>query len=148
MCDWRQDCPACGGPLIHQHQRGRHESSSAYGQHIHDDYPVEFDAIDLDLVIRKSTTKIVRLIEHKPDNRALSAAQERVLPLLAKGVDHLIVSGLVDRESGVFVVASAPPFREAFVRRIQPRRWLSETAPWSEWLEGDRLRAFETGLPL
>lgn len=148
MCDWASTCPVCGDRLIHQANRGRHESSSAYGQHIHDVYPVEFDAIDLDIVIRKSSTRIVRAIEHKPQPRPLSPAQQRVLPLIATGFDHAIVEGRLAPESGVFLVASSPPFDGALVQRVVARRWLGETAPWSAWLSGDLLRAFETGLSL
>ena len=149
MCEHPNVCSVCGDRLIHQSQRGRHESSSAYGQHIHESYPIVFDAIDFDMAISKNMTRILRLVEHKASERpVLSPAQERILPILDKGISHAVIEGKLSPESGVFVVASTAPWEEALVRRVSARRWLGEAEPWYEHLVGDRVRAFETGLPI
>jgi len=55
-----QRCPVCEDRMIHQSNRGKDESSSAYGQHIHDDYRPMFFWADIDGIIFKRATQIMR----------------------------------------------------------------------------------------
>ena len=76
-----QTCPDCGDKLIHQHQRKGNESSSGLGQHIHETYPKDFDWMDIDGVIFKSSRRLLRIVEHKEPGKSLSGSQRRVLPI-------------------------------------------------------------------
>jgi len=114
------NCPECGDRLIHQASRGRDESSSALGQHIHDEYPNVFDWMDIDGVIYKRSKRLLRLIEHKDPGRPLSSSQSRVLPILAMGLKSLIDDGHLHERSGVYVTWSSAPFGTASVAQVMP----------------------------
>lgn len=116
-------CPDCGDALIHQFDRGPHESSSAFGQYIHDRGEVdrvwrEMFWMDIDGAIYKKRTTVLRIIEHKPHLGALSAGQREVLPHLAKALQLLAATGLVHSQSGVFVLYSDHPHDSALVHQV------------------------------
>ena len=108
-------CPDCGDELIHQSKRRGGESSSALGQHVFDTLGKDFYFCDIDGVVYKVAHQLMRIIEHKPVGKELKGSQLHILPLLAEGVSHLISSGSLHERSGVFVVNSDPPFRNAVV---------------------------------
>ncbi len=139
-CEHCMTCPACGDKLIHQSNRGSTESSSEYGQHIFDSYQKNFFWMDVDGIIYKRNTGIMRIIEHKTDLGAtLRPSQKTVLPMLAKAIDFLIVNNIISAGSGVFFVRSAPPWKHAVVRKIG-------STTGDVLLDGERLKSFETGL--
>lgn len=147
----RTDCPYCGGALIHQDKRGNGESSSAYGQHIHDDHENSFFWADVDGVIYKFATRIMRIIEHKPVDGSLSKSQRTILPLLAAALDVLVAEDVLDPDSGVFLVQSDPPYDTARVRRYRrdaDGTWIPGTSTDAVELTGEDLRHFETGMPV
>lgn len=119
-----RDCPECGDQLIHQMNRGPHESSSAFGQYMHD--RGEKDQrwrqmywMDVDGAIYKKSTQVLRFVEHKPPSGVLSAGQREVLPLLAKAVQLLVGTGLIHRQSGVFVLRSEHPHETICVEQVK-----------------------------
>lgn len=146
------NCPDCGARLIHQVSRGQNESSSAYGQHIHDDHPVDFHWADIDGVVYKLDTGIMRIIEHKPVGGALRDSQRAILPLLAGCIDILVDQDVLHPDSGVFVVNSDPPFDTALVRRYRRSPDDGKYRPGSirdaVRLNGIDLADFETGKPI
>lgn len=141
-------CATCGDRLIHQGNRRSHESSSAYGQHIHDDHPKTFHWADIDGVIYKLDTGILRVVEHKPVGGFIRDSQRAILPLLAGCVDILVDQGVLHPESGVFIVNSDPPFEAALVRRYRRDaggNWVPGRSADGVKLDGEQLRAFESG---
>lgn len=111
-------CPDCNDRLIHQTMRGPHESSSGYGQHIHEHPDKEFYFIDLDGVTLKVRDGLIRIVENKRSDEHLSNSQRSIMPLLADGVKSLVESGRVNNQSGVFLVRSDPPYESADVRQF------------------------------
>lgn len=97
-------CPTCGDLLIHQTNRRSNESSSGYGQYVQDRYPRNFNFMDVDGIVHKRATGILRLIEHKQLGRPLKRSQREVLPLLARMVDDYVTRGVLPTQSGVFLV--------------------------------------------
>lgn len=141
-------CPSCGDKLIHQHNRSINESSSSYGQHIHNDHGNEFYWADVDGIIYKLATGILRMVEHKPIGGTLRPSQIRILPLMAAALDVLVAEDVLHPDSGVFVVNSDPPHTHALVRRYRrddDGNWIPGRSDDAVKLEGDRLRDFETG---
>jgi len=143
MCG-RYKCPECQDRLIHQSKRGSDESSSAFGQWIHDDLTREMFTPDIDTVVYKARTRILRVIEHKPRGMPLRRSQETVLPLLAKAIQLLAATRLVHPESGVFMVQADPPFESARVRQIdgwtrnsQPQSYEITGTKWISFMEGE-----------
>lgn len=124
MCATR-NCPDCGDRLIHQKARTHSESSSALGQHIHDEFPKVFDWMDIDGVIYKRSTGLLRVIEHKDPGRRLSSSQSRVLPILALGIQSQIDSGLLHERSGVYVTWAMSPFGTASAAQVLPNQNLA-----------------------
>jgi len=144
-------CPTCGERLIHQFGRGINESSSAYGQHIHDDYPQDFYWADIDGVIFKVDTGVLRIIEHKPAGVGLRQSQRTILPMLAAAVEFLVRDEGLHSDSGVFVVNSDHPFDTAAVRRYRRDdrgKWVPGGDREAVQLNGSDLRNFETGHPV
>lgn len=147
----KRDCPDCGDALIHLNNRGPHESSSAFGQFMHDNGERErawreMYWMDVDGIIFKSRTSMLRIIEHKPHIGSLSAGQKVVLPLLAKMVQMLASTGLVHAQSGVFVLNSDPPHDEILVTQV--KGWPSIAIPRPINLSGSNLEDFLCGEPV
>lgn len=147
-CD---ECPACGDRLIHQRYRRSDESSSAFGQWIHDTFPNTFYHADVDSAIFKRATAILRVLEVKKHGQPLKPSQTAVLPILASGVAVHIAAGELDPVSGVFKVETDEPFdsggRVAQVRPVLDRgERLSGpyVGPFSD-LEGIEWVRFVTG---
>lgn len=120
-----QCCLDCGHKLIHQVARTSHESSSALGQHIHDNYPKVFDWMDIDGVIYKKSQRLMRIIEHKEPGRPLSNSQQRILPILALGLQSAVNEGLLHERSGVYVTWTQQPFGTASVAQVLPNTRLA-----------------------
>ena len=139
-------CPDCGDRTIHLTNRGIHESSSAFGQHLHDDCPATFDVGDLDAIIYKRRDRLLRIVERKKLGQGLSLSQQHIFPLLALAVDWLVRQKYLHPESGVFKVESVSPFNTGIVHRILPSLVLKYEA--AQHLSGPSFYAFKTGLPL
>lgn len=137
-------CPDCGDALIHQSNRGPNESSSAFGQFVHDNVGIEMFWLDVDGVSFKNKTLMLRMVEHKPRGGSLSKSQQTVLPLLAKSVQLLAATGLVHDQSGVFVIYSDHPHDSALVeqvrgwrsREVWPKREMSGRM-WHDFIKGE-----------
>ena len=118
LCPYPPSYCRCGDQLIHNSARGPHESSSAFGQHIHDHYPTTFYCSDIDAAILKQSTHILRVIEHKEPGREIKPSQSAILSLLAIGIDVLTNVHYLNPQSGAFAVWSSPPFATGTVGRI------------------------------
>lgn len=139
-----QTCPGCGDNLIHQSNRGKHESSSAFGQHVHNHVPDDLYYADIDGAVFKVDTRVLRIIEHKPSHGELSSGQKAILPLLGLGIRSLAANELVHPQSGVYVVHSEPPFGTASVQRYRHWRGYGDEPPvemtgerWVRFLAGE-----------
>src|SRR5262245_14952791 len=115
-------CPDCGDTLIHQSNRQDDESSSEFGQYMHDRGEQdrrwrEHYWLDIDGVIYKKRSRVLRIIEHKNRGGGIRPSQETVLPLLAKALQLLIATKLIHEQSGVFVAYSNHPHHSALVKR-------------------------------
>lgn len=131
-------CPECNDRLIHQTNRGPNESSSAFGQFIHDAFPNSFWWIDVDGMIYKKATRILRVIEHKPVGGQLRPSQQFLLPMIATCIRILIALRLVHEQSGVFLVRSDPPFRSGHVQQIDgPLNAHLDDELWHIFLTGE-----------
>lgn len=86
-CDCPNRCTSCGDRLIHQYNRGLRESSSSLGQFIHDNYPHDFWAGDIDQYQMRRTDKTIRLLELKRPGGGLRPGQRVLMPMLAAGID-------------------------------------------------------------
>lgn len=136
-CDGVLSCPRCSERVVHLRRRG-HESTTEYGQHIHDDLPNHFFWSDLDMVVYRKSSRVLRVIEHKLPGGRLSPSQEAILPLLQLGVESLIERDLVATGSGAYIIESDPPFTSALVTRRKDGL--------AKRLSGPDLVAFESGL--
>lgn len=133
-------CPDCGIPTIHQDKRGRDESSSAWGQHIHNDYPRNFNLVDIDGVIHKRKTKVFRIIEVKKYDQSLHDSQIVIFKILSECVDTAIKSGTLHPCSGIFKLEIEEPWNMGYISRITPAGVGSRIE-----VEGEDLRKIETG---
>lgn len=140
-------CGACGDRLIHQSSKTSEESSSALGQHIHDNYPTTFFYADIDGAIYKKSTGILRIIEHKHHGQTIRRSQRALLPLLSVAVQGLADANLVHPESGVFAMWASSPFDVAAVHRVRPGAALKswDSSDGASMLPASLLRSFLTG---
>jgi len=141
-CSFSTSCPECGDRLIHQGNRGWRESSSAYGQHMHDDRSHNHYFMDLDGVIYKRETRILRIIECKKPGQSLKKSEETVFNFLCHIMKYAMSGNKswLHPESGVYVVHASEPFDVANVTNYMTGESLE--------LRGDLLRRFEEGLPI
>lgn len=137
-------CPDCKERLVHQDSKGPDESTSGYGQYIHDNYGNTFYWMDGDGILFKKRNRMLRFIEHKEFRQQLRPSQETILPILATLIQMLVMVRVIHEQSGVFVVYSDPPYVDAItVRQIQPQWTLEFDAPIT--LDGVEKMHFETG---
>lgn len=137
------NCSECGDVLIHQSNRGPHESSSAFGQYVHDRLGNEMYWLDVDGVIYKKKTQILRIIEHKPHLGRPSDSQKYVLPLIAKAVQLLSATGLIHKQSGVFYVFSDHPHEVVLVEQV--KGWSLRSVMAARQMSGTEWRSFLLG---
>lgn len=142
-----QSCESCGDRLIHQTSKSAHESSSALGQYVHDNYAKDFYYADIDAAVYKRATGVLRIIEHKHVGQSIRPSQKSILPLLSISVQGLVEAGLVHPESGVFTMWASDPFDVAAVQRVSPG---ATAADWASTdgaaiLTESLLTAFLTG---
>lgn len=129
VCPHQQECVICGDRLIHQWNRGNHESSSAFGQFVHDRVTRRTTFGDVDMELFEDHVyqlhfgagpQRLRLLEHKPqgNNGGLRQGQRWLLEC----VRYLIGLGLAERclaaDSGVYVIEGDPPFETVTVHRL------------------------------
>lgn len=77
-------------------------SSSAFGQYVHERLPVDFDAMDIDLVVRAESTGILRVLEQKEKGQRLKPSQWRCLRRIAALIELGEKSGVLTAGSGVY----------------------------------------------
>jgi hypothetical protein len=132
-----QDCYKCKKRFV----RDKNMSNSEFGQWIHDSFPNTFFGIDVYQVIYKQRTRILRILEQKLTHQQLKPSQECILLLLATAVDHLLKTGLVDEQSGVFVVFSDPPFKSASITQIGKNISLHlDGEEWERFIAGEKIK--------
>lgn len=146
-----EGCPDCGDTLIHQSNRQEHESSSEFGQYMHDRGERErrwreIYWLDVDGAVYKKRTGILRIIEHKNNGGVLRDSQRHVFPLLAKALQLLAATGLIDRQSGVFVVWSNHPHDTAVIE--QQAGWSRIRVMTPREMSGPDLEEFLLGEPI
>jgi hypothetical protein len=108
----RQWCSVCDEELIHRDHRKFYESSSALGQIVWREGPVNVTVCDLDLASRKGLSngfQLVRLVEQKQPDHTLRAPQARLLFLLDACLGHCAscpgaVDLQIDKRSGLLLV--------------------------------------------
>jgi len=123
--------------LIHQSKRQPNESSSAYGQHIKDDLPNSFYFADVDGVVFRLSTKILRVLEHKFPGRPMKESEYKILSIIANALDGIVPARTIHPDSGVFVVHAEPPWKTAMIREVRSME--------SFVLSGPELASFESG---
>lgn len=121
ICNVHLMCPGCGDTLIHQGNRGPNESSSAFGQWVHDHVGRDMWWSDFDGVGYARRTHILRVFEHKAVGHALSPGQRTILPLIAMGVQSVAAArpDLIAPGSGVYQVNADPPYEQSTAAQIQ-----------------------------
>jgi hypothetical protein len=101
-------CPECNAKIdlkyIRQSMRNKNISKSELGQWIHDKMPNDFYWLDIDGIVYKKATKILRIIEEKKPGQELKPSQLLVLKNLAIAIDYLVEQNIVSIGSGVFVL--------------------------------------------
>lgn len=117
-CPHQYSCPHCKDKLIHQNNRGPRESSSGLGQHVFDRIDHVMDLVDIDLVVFKRATRLLRIIEAKPPGGELGIAQRFVMPIIALAIRVLAGIGELHRDSGVYVLETGPPFETGVARSV------------------------------
>uniref|UniRef100_A0A6M3L5R3 Uncharacterized protein n=1 Tax=viral metagenome TaxID=1070528 RepID=A0A6M3L5R3_9ZZZZ len=90
------------------------------GQYIHDTFPHTFWFMDIDAIIYKKATKIMRIVERKKAEGELRFSQKFLLPILAVCISFLICFRYLNKQSGVFLVKTDKPFDIAIINRIKP----------------------------
>jgi hypothetical protein len=117
-------CRWCGDMLIHQHFRGAHESSSAWGQWLHRRITDKTSFVDVDMQVTShyladqihrlhfTTHDAQRLtiLEHKKPGDKLSEAQSNIVLVWRRLIALGIKDGHISRESGLFIVECEPPW--------------------------------------
>lgn len=88
-CPNKQRCSVCAQLLIHKGSRSYHESSSYFGQIIYNLLPHEFTWIDIDGALYRRSIRLLRIFEHKSPGQHRKGAQQELLELLAKIVEHI-----------------------------------------------------------
>lgn len=137
------ECQQCGQPITHNGERhGIRVAASKWSGYLNQTYPNEFWVTDIDAVIAKAETRIVRVTEHKEPGQALKASQKHVLPKIAFGIESLVMLGVLAPSSGVFVVYStSTDFEFGHVSRVRPNGTESQAV----LLSGDAWAAFCQG---
>lgn len=115
-CPNIQRCTECDRLLIHKGSRSRHESSSYFGQIVHNECPDNFTAVDIDLAIYRRSIRLLRFIEHKSPGQRLdrNSGQRELLELLADMIEHLKSCPQAQRQfrlhadSGSFLIEGDP----------------------------------------
>ena len=134
----------CGDRLIHQHNRGAHESSSLLGDYIHRCFPQTFYYMDADMVFYKSRDRRLLFAEHKFPGQILKPSQQCLLPLMGRLIQLGVDNGLLVEGESLQIVG-APPWDNCSITsypdrahrdssiadllREQPNRLFVPTAP-------------------
>jgi hypothetical protein len=84
--------------------KGQDESASRVGQFCHDFLPRTFDCVDIDCVIFKRATGMIRILEEKLPGEEVSKAQIHVLPKLAGLIELAVRGKKLPEGSGVFLL--------------------------------------------
>jgi len=115
-------------------------SHSKFGQWIHDSFPKKFYFIDVDGIIYKRKTKILRILEWKKPFQKLKPSQKYILPLLAQGIEYLIRMKFISEQSGVFIIFTDSPFEEAEIVQIAGKyRGRLTGEQWKSFVSGKSL---------
>ena len=144
-CNHDHMCELCGDRMIHQENRGWHESSSAFGQFVHGEFPTKVWFGDIDgYVLRRKDCEgpgCLRLLEVKKPGGRPSTGQDNLLPVLASAVAYAAPrAGYPD--NGVFCLEWKQGEHRAIVTRYLP-----DGATKKFTVEGEQFRRLVTGLP-
>jgi hypothetical protein len=113
-CPNVQRCKVCDKLLIHKGSRQRHESSSYFGQIIHNLLPAKFSFVDIDAALYRRSVRLLRFFEHKSPGQHHKYAQLELLQLLARTIEHIKRCPEARKEfglhpqSGVYLVEGDP----------------------------------------
>lgn len=159
MCRART-CEDCGDRLIHQHHRGQHESSSAFGQFLHDEVTKQTSIVDVDEQALQDTPlelveaqihqlhfvfgdiQRLRVLEHKRVGDGLSQAQRWILPVWRRLIHLGIQDRHISTSSGLYLIEADPPFDEFAVTKFSefevPDYREMKRHEFIEWMGGAR----------
>jgi hypothetical protein len=84
--------------------KGRHQSGSRIGQYQHDHLPNTFTAVDVDNVVYKRSTNILRVFEEKLSHESMKPAQLELLQKVARMVKHEVLVRHLAVGSGVWLL--------------------------------------------
>lgn len=134
--------------------KGQDESASRTGQFCHDHLPRTFDVVDVDCVIYKRATSMMRIVEEKLPGETISVAQSHVLTKLASLIELQVRGKLLPDGSGVFVVWHMNPIArlseagdddDVVIQKVPPHRldmdrmptWRGKIRDIRSWLSGE-----------
>jgi len=92
--------------------RSREAIGKDFNLWVHDFCSHEMDFIDLDGVMFKKSRKLLRLFEAKHLGEPLKSSQTRIFPILSGMLSYASGIGLLDADSGLFVIRGNPPYDE------------------------------------
>lgn len=113
-CPNIQRCINCDQLLIHEGSRQSHESASLFGQIIHNLLPRVFTFCDIDGALYRRSIRLLRLFEHKAPGQHRKHAQQEILELLSRIIEHIKNCEGAKQEfnlhtkSGVFLIEGDP----------------------------------------
>lgn len=131
-------CPHCNNEF--DMPRDPNISHSAFGQWVHDNFPNNFFWSDVDGIVFKRATRILRVMEEKRPGQTLKDSQRTILPLLARGVSRLVDLGIIHPQSGVFIIYTEPPYTTATISQVD--NYINKE------LSTDEFKSFITGLEI
>lgn len=154
-------CAETGDQLIHLWFRGRDESSSAFGQFIHEHVTGKTTICDVDgqLVDGNKPSEMqegqihqlhftfgdvqrLRVLEHKPPGDKLSQGQEWVVTVWRRLIYLGIQDGYISTASGVYVIEGCPPWEVFTITKHQefkePQSRHMKRAEFIDWMGGPR----------
>lgn len=94
--------------MLHRGVRSQHESSSHFGQIVHNIMPVQFTFIDVDAAIYRERIGLLRIIEHKSPGQHQHERQRQLLEHLALVIEDARPHFDMHADSGVFLVEGDP----------------------------------------
>lgn len=113
--------------------------NSKLGQWITDNLPVTFFWCDIDGVVYKKSTRVLRIVEWKYPGQRLSKGQSTILPLLSKGINVLITMRILHPQSGVYGLWGEPPFDSAVIQQMGGERLSLNHRQFRQFVSGEQI---------
>lgn len=113
-CPNVQRCSECSRLLIHKGSRSAHESASYLGQIVHNLMPQVFTWNDIDGAMYRRSIRLLRLFEHKSPGQHRKGAQQELLELMSRIVEHVKSCPTarqdfgLHQQSGVYLIEGDP----------------------------------------